>query len=243
MYSYAHASSLLCQPPANMEPSSKKIKTEEEENKQDLLAYFPPEIQWRKIKRTNLDLDYARIFPAKYANAIFTRLEQETRYHQGQLARTMFRGKWYDLRRKHASYGDEGINYSFSGMTLPALPWTHLLTYIRSVVKQACGVDFNFVLVNRYDSGKDYLGYHRDDEDGLDKTKPIVSLSFGQARPFLLKPILTGNAPPLELLLENGSMLSMNPPTNEFWLHSLPRRQRVVFPRINLTFRCIIIKK
>jgi alkylated DNA repair dioxygenase AlkB len=39
--------------------------------------------------------------------------------------------------------------------------------------------------------------------------------------------------------LEDGSVLLMQPPTQEFWQHSLTKTKRPVAPRINLTFRAI----
>lgn len=37
--------------------------------------------------------------------------------------------------------------------------------------------------------------------------------------------------------LQHGSVLLMNPPTNEIWYHSLPTRKKILGSRINLTFR------
>lgn len=45
---------------------------------------------------------------------------------------------------------------------------------------------------------------------------------------------------PVKLQLASGSLLLMNPPTNTYWYHSLPRRAAVLRPRINLTFRRIL---
>ena len=43
---------------------------------------------------------------------------------------------------------------------------------------------------------------------------------------------------PVEIILENGSILVMREPTNKFWYHSLPRGDYKT-TRINLTFRNI----
>ena len=47
------------------------------------------------------------------------------------------------------------------------------------------------------------------------------------------------NIDKINLVLESGSVLMMNHPTNKHWYHSLPKRMRVTGTRINLTFRCM----
>lgn len=39
------------------------------------------------------------------------------------------------------------------------------------------------------------------------------------------------------MTLEHGSLLLMNPPTNQVWYHSLPPRKACPGVRVNLTFR------
>lgn len=46
----------------------------------------------------------------------------------------------------------------------------------------------------------------------------------------------------VKINLEHGSILFMNPPTNEIWYHSLPTRKKLQGVRINLTFRKMRMK-
>nr|CAI5837814.1 unnamed protein product [Callosobruchus analis] len=109
------------------------------------------------------------------------------------------------------------------------------------------GHRYNFVLINRYRSGKDHIGEHRDAEKDLDKNTPIASISLGQQRNFVLKhgqsrgKNKTKNVSPVKLVLEHGSILLMNPPTNDVWYHSLPPSKTAPGVRINLTFRKIVV--
>ena len=50
---------------------------------------------------------------------------------------------------------------------------------------------------------------------------------------------------PVKVKLESGSLLMMNPPTNDFWYHALPKRSLASAPdaRINMTFRQMILMK
>lgn len=91
------------------------------------------------------------------------------------------------------------------------------------------------------------MGEHRDDEKELDPLCPIASVSLGAARDFIFRhrdargKQSCRQIEPVKLELAHGSMLLMNPPTNTFWYHSLPVRRKVLLPRINLTFRRILV--
>ena len=50
------------------------------------------------------------------------------------------------------AYGDPGLNYTFSGVTLPAQPWPKFLSEIGDKISELTGYRFNFVLINRLDS-------------------------------------------------------------------------------------------
>ena len=81
------------------------------------------------------------------------------------------------------------------------------------------------------------MGWHSDDEPELAREAPIASLSLGGERKFSFKH--KTNQTTTSLVLENGSVLLMHAPTQEFWQHSLVKTKRPVGPRINLTFRAI----
>jgi len=87
------------------------------------------------------------------------------------------------------------------------------------------------------------MGEHRDDEVELDKTVPIASVSLGQTRKFVFKHTdVRKKIRKVELIkldLHNGSLLMMNPPTNEYWFHSIPKEKKAKNVRLNFTFRKI----
>ena len=223
----------------NPQAKRRKLITEYFQNVENALAYIPRELEWEKIERRNLNLDYTQLFPSKIADVIFSKLEKEIQYYTGDLACAKFNGKLFPIPRQHSAYGNCGITYTFSGTTVPAQAWTPLLTHLRECVERASGYKYNFVLVNKYRTGSDSVAFHRDNERDLVKSVPIASLSFGQARDFILKPY-NFEGSPLTVNLKNGSLLVMNNPTNEFWVHSLPKTsKRITLPRINLTFRSI----
>ncbi|XP_058491733.1 DNA oxidative demethylase ALKBH2 [Solea solea] len=218
-----------------------------EEEEDEALAEFSHPVPWQKIEAEGLDCDYALLFSKEEADRLFQQLEEEVVYATGEEAKVHVFGKLHNIPRKQATYGDASLNYTYSGVTRSACPWTPTLESIRDAVTKATGQTFNFVLVNRYKDGQDHMGEHRDDEKELDPLCPIASVSLGAARDFIFRhrdargkqSQPRRQIEPVRLELAHGSLLLMNPPTNAFWYHGLPVRKKVLVPRINLTFRRI----
>jgi len=173
---------------------------------------------------------------------IFDKLENEIVYFTGDLAKVKIFGKTHPIPRQQSAYGDPGLTYRYSGTTVPALPWSSTLAMLRDLVELKTGVRYNFVLVNRYKDGNDKMGDHKDDEKELAKNASIASLTLGAERDFVFKHQDRKNnkVENVKLVLKDGMLLLMNPPTNSFWYHGLPPRKSCLQPRINLTFRLIV---
>lgn len=137
--------------------------------------------------------------------------------------------------------GDPGCHYTYSGVRNHLEPWSPRVQELRLRVEEAVGWRFNSVLLTLYRDGSDRLGWHADDEPELDPAGPIASLSLGAPRTFRLRPRDPRGNPAEALAFElgHGDLLSMEPPTQEHWLHQVPRRLRLGEPRLNLTFRAI----
>lgn len=151
-------------------------------------------------------------------------------------------GRWHLTPRLVSFVGDAGLSYRYSGQRHMAQAWPDVLIPLKQQLQHDVGVRFNSALLNYYRSGDDCMGWHSDDESELGSAPTIASISVGAARDFRIRPF-PGRAfcdqAARTLSLENGSLLLMLPPTQQFWQHSLPRRARRG-PRINLTFRHII---
>ncbi|XP_003382435.1 PREDICTED: DNA oxidative demethylase ALKBH2-like [Amphimedon queenslandica] len=157
-------------------------------------------------------------------------------------------GKTIPIPRQQTAFGDKGLKYSFSGISLNSNAWIPIISSLKSAVEWASGDKFNFVLVNRYKNGDDHIGEHRDDERELDPLGMIASLSFGAERDFVFrhsqsrgKNAKRKDISPVKINLLSGSLLLMRSPTNREWYHSLPVRKGVRDVRINLTFRRMVI--
>lgn len=203
---------------------------------------------WTEIRKKQLNLCYTNLFEphGEESCRIFQQLEEEIEYLPDDVSQVKVFGKLHSLPRKQVGYGDYGVTYKYSNLTLPAKPWPPVLRLIKENIEKLYGhrLNYNFVLVNRYADGRDHVGEHRDSKKNLDPTSPIASVSFGASRDLYFKHSDwrrgDKSEPLVNLTMEDGMLLLMNPPTNEFWYHALPTRMKCKEPRINLTFRKIL---
>lgn len=148
-------------------------------------------------------------------------------------------GKHIITKRKVALYGDSEYAYTYSNTTKQALVWTKELLELKTMVEATAGVSYNSCLLNLYHNGSEGMGWHSDDEKTLGLNINIASLSLGAERSFSFKHKTTKQT--LSIILQTGSLLVMEEPTQIHWLHSLPKTTKVTTPRINLTFRTFIL--
>jgi len=147
-------------------------------------------------------------------------------------------GKHHVTARKVAWYGDSGLAYTYSGTTRHGLPWTEELIELKTLSERLSGAKFNACLLNLYHHGSEGMGWHSDNEKSIVPLSAIASLSLGAAREFRFKhKHLPATA---KVLLESGSLLIMKDTTQTHWLHSIPKSKKILTPRINLTFRCMV---
>jgi alkylated DNA repair dioxygenase AlkB len=174
------------------------------------------------------------VFEPNSCLTLFTALRATLNWQQDQLL--MF-GKLITTKREVAWVGDAGCSYTYSGVKKFPQAWTPELLQIKDTAEALAHHTFNSCLLNLYHDGDQAMSWHSDDEIELEQNAPIASISFGGARKFSFKHKLEKLG--ASVVLENGSVLLMHPPTQHFWQHSLTKTKRSVLPRINLTFRAI----
>lgn len=143
--------------------------------------------------------------------------------------------------RKVAWHGDADYAYTYSGSTKHALPWTSELRELKALTERASGATYNTCLLNLYHHGGEGMGWHSDDEKMLVANAAIASISLGAERKFCLKHKRDPERK-VSVVLESGSLLVMKDETQTHWLHSLPKSKKITVPRINLTFRTIVVR-
>lgn len=148
-------------------------------------------------------------------------------------------GKRIVTARKVAWYGDSNFSYTYSGTTKQALVWTDELAALKSIVEKLSATRFNSCLLNLYHDGNEGMAWHSDDEKSLGRDSTIASVSLGADREFRFKHKRLDEK--ISVLLESGSLLVMKGTTQTHWLHSIPKTKKIRTPRINLTFRTMVV--
>ena len=129
------------------------------------------------------------------------------------------------------------LGYRYSGQTLEPRAVTPTTAALMARVVEHTRVPFNHVLVNRYRDGADSIGLHADDEPELGRDPIVATLSLGATRRFVLKPRRARSGSGHALDVDHGSLLVMGGTCQHHWLHGVPKTERDVGERINLTFR------
>jgi alkylated DNA repair dioxygenase AlkB len=141
------------------------------------------------------------------------------------------------LPRLTAWQGDAGAVYVYSGIRNVPLAWTATVQTLKEAAEAVCGARFNSVLLNRYRSGGDSMGWHADREPELGVEPVIASVSLGAARRFDMRHNKTGVVQSFQLT--GGSLLVMRGRTQAEWRHRVPKETNVRGERVNLTFRWV----
>ena len=148
-------------------------------------------------------------------------------------------GKDHPIPRLQTWLGREPIAYTYSGKTFVSDVWPPAIQTLAEKISTRAGIRFNSVLGNLYRNGQDSMGWHSDDEAELGEQPVIASLSLGATRDFALRE-RGATRQHSKIALSHGSLLIMHAGMQQHWQHSVPKRQGVMMPRINLTFRHII---
>ncbi len=185
-----------------------------------------------KIDQGGVKVVYTpRFTPPELAARLFDSVLAEVAWEQ---PRVRIFGREHPVPRWVAWHADAGCTYRYSGLEHPWRPWTPALQQIRTLVERVHGPQ-HAVLANLYEDGSHGIGAHADDENDLTPEAPILIVSLGATRNFVIKH-RTSRARYV-LSVEHGSLLEMAAQTNTVAVHSVPKTQKPVGPRISLTFR------
>lgn len=176
---------------------------------------------------------YRNFFDKNESDLIFSDLYNTTDWKQEV---TKLFGKQVNLPRLTAWYGDTGKSYCYSKIRMEPILWTPTLIKIKSKIEDLINTQFNSVLLNLYRDGKDSVAWHSDDEPELGENPVIASVSFGATRRFMFRNKIQKELK-YEIDLTHGSFLLMMGATQHCWQHQIPKTNRLMQPRINLTFR------
>ncbi len=139
-------------------------------------------------------------------------------------------------KRNKTIYGDGGhyvYIYKGKSVTTPIRPWSRFpeLCDLRDRIAEISGQTYKTCVIQIYNSGCVEIKPHRDKEMLSGKVIASVSLGVERVMRFERKGWETE-----DLLLEEGMLCLINPPTNDYWLHSIPP-DNSTGRRISLVFR------
>jgi alkylated DNA repair dioxygenase AlkB len=119
------------------------------------------------------------------------------------------------------------------------------LDYVNSIEKEReieSGIDYidyNGLLVNWYTKGSDYIGYHSDDEKGLNGN--IWTISIGGTRRFKIQSKNRVEKDDYTLDVSDKDVIVMCGEMQKNYKHSITKTKKLVEPRISITIRRFIV--
>lgn len=144
-------------------------------------------------------------------------------------------GKQAYQHRSIGFFSDESIGYKYSGQIAQSQPLTNSLRELLDLVNTLYDSSFNGILVNRYESGDDYIGAHSDDESALDDIG-VVCISYGAVRTFRIRNKITKELVK-DIPTTPNVFLHMGGDFQKEFTHEIPVEKKVKGTRYSFTFR------
>jgi len=144
-------------------------------------------------------------------------------------------GKNCIQHRSIGFFSDESVGYFYSGKLAKSQKLTPNLKKLLIQVSYMFNTKFNGILVNKYDSGLDYIGKHSDDESNLSNVG-VVSISYGASRKFRIRDKKT-NKKILDVITKSHELLHMGGDFQKEFTHEIPIEKKFKDSRISFTFR------
>lgn len=148
-------------------------------------------------------------------------------------------------RRNKVIYGDPSIKsyeimYRGERIVTHVRPWSDMpiLEQLGRMIKTQTGQTYHTCVIQFYPDGNSGIKPHRDKEM-VPKTI-IASVSLGSTRKMRFgKSGSSSEEDQIDIPLSSGTLCLINPPTNDYWLHSIPvsRSNCSNTPRISLVYR------
>jgi alkylated DNA repair dioxygenase AlkB len=149
--------------------------------------------------------------------------------------RTRRREYWTNSLNRDYTYGSGvGQRTYQSNITHP------MIEYVTDLLEPVVGFRYEGCFLNGYEDAKDALGYHSDDDPGINHERPIAVVTVGGGRDIHFKEIGEPDSTHEHQFLDSGSLLLMHAGMQSTHLHKIPKAGFVVTkPRISLTFRSL----
>jgi alkylated DNA repair dioxygenase AlkB len=178
---------------------------------------------------------YPSFFSFKESNIYFEKFLHTIKWQQDSIN---IMGNFIKIPRLTSWFTETDKSYTYSGIRMSPNIFSEEIINIKNKIEKISSSSFNSVLFNQYRNGNDSVDWHSDDEKELDSNADIASVSFGFERDFQFKSTIQG-AKLKNINLANGSLAIMKSPFQKYFVHRIPKRKMIKYPRINLTFRVL----
>tara|TARA_R110002096_G_scaffold238581_8_gene430174 strand:+ start:9279 stop:9884 length:606 start_codon:yes stop_codon:yes gene_type:complete len=159
--------------------------------------------------------------------------EELWRLHPPEFHDVRMGGRWVKTPRWQQAYNRD---YAYSGSTNSALEVPELLFPYWQWALDSVDERLNGLLVNWYDGALGhYIGKHRDTPNQLTPGSPIVTISFGEARVFRMRPWRGKGFQ--DFHVTDGSVVVLPFTTNETWSHEVTPTRNRQGRRVSVTLR------
>lgn len=115
-------------------------------------------------------------------------------------------------------------------------PWHPVVMAIRKQLMAHAGLTFEVCFLNYYTDQTQHLGWHADDDDTMDDTRPIAVVSLGVEREIWFR-LQDEKGVHEAVTLGHGSLCLMAPGMQDTHHHRIPKAGFECGGRISLTFR------
>jgi alkylated DNA repair dioxygenase AlkB len=171
--------------------------------------------------------------PTDWFGSLWTELDWERRDSAPR------REYWATLLGRSYTYG-RGLGIR----TYEPRPTHRLIDLGRDLIEEHSGVTLEGCFLNGYEGARDHLGWHADDDPGIDHTKPIAIITVGQGRAIQFREVLDAAERQYgeieTVMLEPGSLCLMHAGAQHTHQHRIPKVDRAIDPRVSLTYRGLI---
>jgi len=225
-------------------------RTEDEENKNKQLKLQNNEtgsiitsnnykfVKLGGLKPKPVDMPYWKYVPRYLSKSIFDDLYDEIK----PLLQEYSIGEYETISRRKSTVLTSVIKNSASGNKdaiydgLVACDWSAspIVLKIKEKLFQDYGYEFDLVLIHEYPDGRAMINWHSDREA---LNSPIISISFGEERTFLLRATKSKFEWDYKYVLGSGDLFIMKTGCQQRFVHTIQPEPKVKLPRLNLTFR------
>ena len=151
-------------------------------------------------------------------------------------------GKKCKQNRDVGFFSDCTNGYNYRNTQTKSKPLTPALKQILAYINTLTLSNYNGILINRYNSGSDYIGAHSDDVNGLDPVQGVVMISYGQIRTFRIREKVSKKIV-ANIQTEHCQILQMTNNMQVRYTHEIPMEKKRNGVRYSFTFRNHATKK